>query len=150
MCPEARAEAEPAPQKACTLEGLFAHGERAPKEVLSTNLFHRVGELLSKTRQKFQDVAASGKLPAAGLPSCRRMYADAPELRKAVAANHDLSKIVPDFSAKRSLSLSLDESSKVELLLKGALEVQSTSFWLVNALLTWIKVGVGATSSSLV
>ena len=42
-------------------------------------------------------------------------------------------------SSKRSLSLSFDETAKVESLAKGLLDSQSMSFWRFSALLHWLK-----------
>ena len=42
-------------------------------------------------------------------------------------------------SSKRSLNLSFDEAAKVESLANGLLDSQSMSFWLLSALLHWLK-----------
>ena len=47
--------------------------------------------------------------------------------------------MVGSLSTKRSVSFSFDEAAKVESLAKGILDTQSMSFWLLSALLHWLK-----------
>ena len=53
LCPFAVSAVPPAPQKVCDFEGLFALVAKPPAGEASTNLFHRVAELLSEARQHF-------------------------------------------------------------------------------------------------
>ena len=140
LCPDAEPDAQPPALKACAFEGIFAHAARHKKEESAAKLFHRVAELLQEARVKFSDAAESGKLPCACLPGRRKMYgaSDAPELQKAAPPNKSLARFV-SVSGKRAINMSIEETAKVEVVLKSCLESQSISFWLFNALLCWLK-----------
>ena len=83
----------------------------------------------------------AGELPAAGLHSRHKGHGacSEPSLQTATQFNSSLYRLVGNLSLKRSLNLSFDEAAKVESLTKGFLDSQSMSFWLLSALLHWLK-----------
>ena len=131
LFPEARSQEASAPAKSCSYERFYAHEERPVKEQVSANLFHRVAEVLKESWSKFQEVSEAGRTPVAGLAKRRRTFsvADCADLSRTATSNPGLSRILPQLSSKRSLNLSLDDTVKVEALLKAGLEAQSMSFW---------------------
>ena len=86
-------------------------------------------------------MAEAGKLPSAALPSRKRSVASCSEerLRAPAPFNPDLPRMVGNLSSRRSINFSFDEATKVESLLKGIMESQSLAFWLLSALLHWLK-----------
>ena len=106
-----------------------------------TNLFHRVAELVSESRVRFQAAVEAGKLPSSCLPPRRRGLGAAvdPTLRAAAPFNDDLFRLVGSLSAKWPIKLSFGEAAKVESLVKGLIDSQSMSFWLLSTFLLWLK-----------
>ena len=58
----------PAAHKTCQVEGLFSEVTHVPKEEFAPVLFHRVAELLTEARHRFETAAAAGKAPHSSLP----------------------------------------------------------------------------------
>ena len=108
LCPAAAAEALQQPQRAYDFEGSFgAVLKLAGAAEVPTNLFHKIAELVSKSRMQFQTALESGKLPSSCLPPCRRGPGTVvdPTLHSAAPFNNNLFRLVGSLSAKRSINL---------------------------------------------
>ena len=114
----------------------LAHVEEPPPV-----LYHRIVELWTQAQAHSQSVAEAGKLPSAALPSRKRSVASCTEerLRGPAPFNHDLPRMLGNMSSRHSINFSFDEAAKVKSLLKGIMESQSLAFWLLSALLHWLK-----------
>ena len=86
-------------------------------------------------------MAEAGKFPSAALPSRKcSVTSCAEECRRGPSPfNPDLPRMVGNLSSRRSIHFSFDEAAKVESLLEGIMESQSLAFWLLSALLHWLK-----------
>ena len=86
------------------LLGRFSDVTRVPKEEFAPVLFHRVAELLSEARHRFEAAAATGKAPHSSLPTKKRPLASSsdPVFSKASSFNPSLPHLVGNISGNRS------------------------------------------------
>ena len=111
------------------------------KEEFAPILFHRVAELLSEARHRFETAAAAGKAPHSSLPVKKRLLASSsnPAFSKAASFHPSLPRLVGNLSGNRSAGVPLHEVGRLEALSRHLIDAQSVSFWIFNAILNWLK-----------
>ena len=89
-----------------------------PKEEFAPILFHRVAELLSEARHRFETAAAAGKAPHSSLPVKKRLLASSsnPAFSKAASFHPSLPRLVGNLSGNRSAGVPLHEVGRLEAL----------------------------------
>ena len=140
LCPQAIPKKDDNKANSCVYEGMF--GESRPvREDLRPVLFHRVGEILEEVGQRFQKVADNGKPILNALPGRRKMYsmADAEFLSQAVNFNSSIPRLVGNVASTKNMSVSFGDAAKAEGVAKQGLEANSMAFWMLHAILSWIK-----------
>ena len=105
------------------------------------NLFDKLPAILKEVEEKFRK-AADDKKASSALPQWGEIYhlGDLEKFYKSPKINKSFSRLLSKpVSTSRYVSLSLDESAKLESCIRGQIELQSFSLWAVAAIFEFLK-----------